>query len=403
MPVPSDRLASVSIRDVASEAGVSHQTVSRVINESPSVKESTRQVVLEAIARLDFRPNRAARALAGGPVQSVTVLTSNTRQYGFASALEGIEEATRAAGFALGVRVVESGTPGDVRDAVERAIEPAGALIVIAYDRAGIAALRAVPPEVPVAAMVETPSGDEAAGKPWVWIDDRRAARDATNYLLGLGHETVHYVSIPSSTNTSQRMLGWRSALEDAGVRVPKPLQAGWDPQSGSQAVQRRLARDPKVTAVLCGNDDLAIGVMRAIHEAGRAIPDDVSVVGFDDTPLSAFYIPALTTVRQDFAALGKACFAKLLSLLDANVSQDAHPWPQAELIVRESAGPPPSPRRQGRDKSGSVPAGPRADARRRRVPDTTTRADAGRKLRSRAKTNQENGERSTKTNLQRT
>jgi DNA-binding LacI/PurR family transcriptional regulator len=348
MPVLSDRLASASIRDVANAAGVSYQTVSRVINGSPSVKASTRLVVLDAIARLDFRPNRAARALAGGPVQSVTVLTSNTRQYGFAAALEGIEEATRAAGFALGVRVVESGTPAGVRDAVERAIEPAGALIVIAYDRAGIAALRAVPPDVPVAAMVETPFGDEAAGKPWVWIDDRKAARDATSYLLGLGHRTVHYVSIPSSTSTSQRMLGWRSALEDAGVTVPKPLQAGWEPQSGSQAA-RRLAQDPKVTAVLCGNDDLAIGVMRAMHQAGRTIPADVSVVGFDDTPLSAFYIPALTTVRQDFVALGKVCFAKLRSFLDGDATDVGPPWPQAELIVRESAGsPPPSRRRAG-------------------------------------------------------
>ena len=110
MSVPSDRQASVSIRDVVSEAGVSHQTVSRVIDGSPSVKESTRQVVLDTIARLDFRPNRAACALAGGPVQSVTVLTSNTRQYGFAAALEGIEEAMCAAGLRLlSVRVVESG------------------------------------------------------------------------------------------------------------------------------------------------------------------------------------------------------------------------------------------------------------------------------------------------------
>src|ERR1019366_4973836 len=120
-------------------------------------------------------------------------------------------------------------TPADVRDAVERAIEPAGALIVIAYDRAGIAALRAVPPDVPVAAMVETPSDDEAAGKPWVWIDDRNAAREATNYLLGLGHKTVHYVSIPASTSTSQRTLGWRSALEDAGVLAPQPMPGGWE------------------------------------------------------------------------------------------------------------------------------------------------------------------------------
>ena len=336
------------------------------------------------------------------------MLTSNTRQYGFAAALEGIEEATRAAGFALGVRVVESGTPSDVRDAVERAIEPAGALIVIAYDRAGIAALRAVPPDVPMAAMVETPSGDEAAGKPWVWFDDRKAARDATNYLLGLGHKTVHYVSIPSSTSTSQRMLGWRSALEDAGVRVPKPLQAGWDPQSSSQAAQHRLTRDPKVTAVLCGNDDLAIGVMRAMHQAGRAIPDDVSIVGFDDTPLAAFYIPALTTVRQDFAALGKACFAKLLSLLDANASQDAHPWPQAELIVRESAGPPPAAAASEWAERLAAALETGADGRKRWQPAASaghpiTRPGAGRNLRSRARANQEDGERSITINPQRT
>lgn len=371
MPLINDRMPSVSIRDVANAAGVSHQTVSRVINGSPSVKASTRQSVLDTIAQLDFRPNRAARALAGGPVQSVTVLTSNTRQYGFAAALEGIEEATRAAGFALGVRVVESGTPEAVRDAVERAIEPAGALIVIAFDRPGITALNAVPPDVPVAAMVETPSGDEAVGKPWVWIDDRKAARDATNYLLGLGHKTVHYVSIPATAAISQRTLGWRSALEDAGVTVPKPLQGGWDPQSGCEAAQQRLARDPKVTAVLCGNDELAIGVARAMHEAGRAIPEDVSVVGFDGTPLSAFYIPALTTVRQDFVALGRVCFAKLLSSLEGNASDDGEPWPQAELIIRESAGPPPHSGRHpvATKRSPRVAASDRGLGRKRNAP----------------------------------
>jgi DNA-binding LacI/PurR family transcriptional regulator len=283
------------------------------------------------------------------------VLTSNTRLFGFAAALEGIEEATRAAGFALGVRVVESGTPADVRDAVERAIEPAGAVIVIAYDRPGMAALSAVPSGVPVAAIVETPSGDEAEGKPWVWIDDRIAAKEATNYLLSLGHRTVHYVSIPPWTGTSQRMSGWRSALEDAGVTVPKPLQGGWDPESGYKA-GRELAAGPKVTAVLCGNDDLAIGVMRALHEAGHAVPEGVSVVGFDDTPLAAFYSPPLTTVRQDFAALGKVCFAKLLSLLDRNASDNIPPSPQAELIVRESAAPPPRSRRRAAGASGPQP-----------------------------------------------
>ena len=330
----------MSIRDVASAAGVSRQTISRVINGSHRVKPSTRAAVLDTIARLGYRPNRAARALAGGPVQSVTVLTSNTRQYGFAAALEGIEEATRTAGFAMGVRVVESGTPADVRDAVERAIEPAGALIIIAYDAPGIATLNTVPPDVPMAAMVETPSGDEALGKPWVWIDDRKAAGDATKFLLDLGHTTVHYVAIPTSRRVAQRTLGWRAALKAAGVPVPEPVQAGWDPQSGCEAA-RDLARNPKVTAVLCGNDELAFGVMRALHQAGRAIPRDVSVVGFDDMPASAFHIPALTTVRQDFKTLGKACFAKLLAVIEPSGSSDVIELPRAELVVRESAGPP--------------------------------------------------------------
>ena len=364
VPPVSDRTPSVSIRDVASAAGVSRQTVSRVINDSDRVRPSTRATVLDTIARLGYRPNRAARALAGGPVQSVTVLTSNTRQYGFAAALEGIEEATRAAGFAMGVRVVESGTPAAVRDAVERAIEPAGALIIIAYDAPGIAALNAVPPDVPVAAMVETPSGDEALGKPWVWIDDRKAASDATKYLLDLGHRTVHYVAIPTSRRIGQRTLGWRTALQAAGVPVPKPVPGGWDPQSGCEAA-RDLARNPEVTAVLCGNDEVAFGVMRALHQAGRAIPRDVSVVGFDDMPASAFHIPALTTVRQDFAALGRVCFAKLLAHLDGGSDRDDPVWPEAFLVIRESAGPPPGsrprvPARKARARGPAPPNGRR-------------------------------------------
>ncbi len=177
--------------------------MSHVINGSPSVKPVTRKAVLDAIDDLGFRPNRAARALAGGPVQSVTVLVSNTRLYGPAAALEGIEEATRAAGFALGVRVVESGTPEAVRDAVERAVEPSGSLIIIAYDQPGIAALRVAPRDVPMAAIVETPSARTAASQPWVWIDDRKAAKEATNHLLSLGHRTVHYVSIPPCSEAS--------------------------------------------------------------------------------------------------------------------------------------------------------------------------------------------------------
>ena len=172
-------------------------------------------------------------------------------------------------------------------------------------------ALDAVPPEVPMAAMVETPAVVPTPDKPWVWLDDRKAAAEATRYLLSLGHRTVHYLAIPSSTQTSQRQAGWRQALEEAGAPVPAPVPCGWTPRSGYQAGQR-LAADPEVTAVLCGNDDIALGVMRAVHAAGLSIPGDVSVVGFDDTPVAEFLTPPLTTVRLDFAELGRACFALL-------------------------------------------------------------------------------------------
>jgi len=336
-----------SIRDVAAAAGVSYQTVSRVINEHPSVRVSTRELVQAAIDELGFRPNRAARVLRGGPARSVTVLTTNTSLYGYQAALQGIEEAGRAAGFAVGVRVVESALPREVADAVTRAIEPGGSLIVIAHDKAGTVALEAVPPDIPMAAMVETPAADPGPDRPWVWLDDRKAASQATRYLLSLGHRTVHYVAIPSSTHTSQRQAGWREALEEAGAPVPAPLQCGWTPRSGYAAGQV-LACDPEATALLCGNDDLALGVMRALQKAGRAIPGDVSVVGFDDTPMSEFLMPSLTTVRMDFAELGRACFASLLALLERKHALPRTRWPEPELIIRESTGPLPAPRGSG-------------------------------------------------------
>jgi DNA-binding LacI/PurR family transcriptional regulator len=332
-----------SIRDVAAAAGVSYQTVSRVINGHPSVRDATREHVRTIIDQLGFRPNRAARALAGGPVQSVTVLTPNTTLYGYTAALRGIEEAARGAGLAVGVRVVESTSADEVRDAVTRAVEPGGALIVIAYDIAGTMALAAVPPRVPMVALVETPADDEGDGQPWVWVDDRKAALEATRYLLGLGHRTVHYLGIPSSTQTSQRKAGWLAALAEAGTDVPEPVQCGWTPQSGYQAGQA-LAADPAATALLCGNDDLAIGAMRAMREAGRDVPGQVSVVGFDDIPAAAYLSPALTTVRLDYAEAGRACFALLQALLTPDRSISPRPRPEPQLIIRESAAPPQAP-----------------------------------------------------------
>lgn len=343
MQVTGHTRRPASIRDVATAAGVSYQTVSRVINGHPRVSPATRERVLGAVEALGFRRNPTAFALASGRRRAVTVLTADTTHYGYASVLRGVEEAARAASYAVGIGVLESSEESAVAAEVQRAADQGGGLIVLAYDPAGVRALDCVPPGLPVVGVVETPARPPRDGRPWVWTDDRRAAYEATRHLLSLGHETVHYVALPTGARrTGPRTGGWRQALRDAGAPQPRPLHGGWGPEAG-HAAGLALARDPAVTAILCGNDDLALGVLRALHECGRAVPGEVSVAGFDDAPHAAFLTPRLTTVRLDFAGLGRAAFALLHSTLEEPASPHAYPVAEPELLVRESSGPPPA------------------------------------------------------------
>ncbi|GAA1647969.1 LacI family DNA-binding transcriptional regulator [Actinoplanes couchii] len=321
------------IRDVAAAAGVSYQTVSRVLNNSPRVRPETRQQVLDAMRELRYRPNRAAQTLGSGRANAVTVVTANTTLYGYAGVLQGVEEAGRQLGLAVGVRVVESEAAADVRQAVDHLSDPsAGSVVVVAFDPAGAAVLRALPPEVPVVAATEA-GGLPGSDRSMLFLDEREAAAEATRHLLGLGHRTVHHVAIPSEARSSARQTGWREALTDAGREVPPMVTAGWDVRDAYQE-GAKLAKDPQVTAILCGNDDTALAVRRALYEAGRDVPGEVSIVGFDDVPAAAFWTPALTTVRMDFLGLGRACVASLAGVPVTS--------PQApHLVVREStAGP---------------------------------------------------------------
>ncbi|MEZ0064579.1 DNA-binding LacI/PurR family transcriptional regulator [Streptacidiphilus sp. MAP12-20] len=342
-PPEGEQRKAASIRDVARVAGVSHQTVSRVINDHPSVRPETRDRVHAVIAQLGFRRSATALALAGGPVRAVTVLTSNTTLYGYAATLQGVEEEARAAGFSVGVSVLDSDEDADIDRALAAAADSGGGVLVIAYDRIGAAALERVPSGLACTAAVESPAGGRIPARPSVWADDRAAAREATAHLLGLGHATVHYVAIPSSSpgarRPSPRAAGWREALQDAGVTPPKPCGKGWDARAGYQA-GLALARDPTVTAVLCGNDDLALGVLRALHEAGRSVPGDVSVIGFDDAPHSAYLTPSLSSVRMDFTGIGRAAFALLRDQLDppGAAARSAVEVAKPELVLRESS-----------------------------------------------------------------
>jgi DNA-binding LacI/PurR family transcriptional regulator len=332
----SRRTRQPSIRDVARASGVSYQTVSRVINEHERVHPETRARVLAAVEALGYHPNSAARTLVTGRGSTVAVVASNTSLYGYARTLEGIEDAAWAAGYTVNITVLQSTDRSDRADAVERLLsQPLAGLIAFTQDDVTRAAVERVPARVPVV----TAFGTGAGGRAHAVIDEEGGAMAATRYLLELGHRTVHHAAVPPHL-PSGRLLGWRTALEQAGAPVPPPIPVTWEPNSGHQA-GLALAQQRDVTAVLAVNDDVATGIVRALIDSGRDVPGDVSVIGFDDIPLAAYARPSLTTVAQDFVELGRRTFRLLHSQL-ATGDRPAEPTVlPTRLLVRESTGPP--------------------------------------------------------------
>ena len=271
-----------SLRSVARLADVSYQTVSRVLNGQGGVHLATRQRVMEAIETLDYRPNRAARELVTGHSQWVSVLTTQTTLYGYSATIEGIEEAARRQGFMVCVTVIETSDPNGIEAALARACEPVPAgLIVITFDVAGAEALRRCPPNV---RGVVVGSPETSMGHPCAAQDEYAGAFEATKYLLQLGHRTVHHIAIPAPTHPSLRERGWVDALTRHGAPVTRAVRSGWDAAFGYSATEKLLRRTG-VTAIFCGNDELALGVISALLSRGISVPDDISVVGFDDIP----------------------------------------------------------------------------------------------------------------------
>jgi DNA-binding LacI/PurR family transcriptional regulator len=323
--------------DVAALAGVSYQTVSRVVNGHPSVALPTRKRVEAAIQELDFRPNGAARALVTGRGTTVGVLASNTTLYGYAGTLEGIEQAARLSGLTAMITVLDQQSDDEVNQAVRQVLtQPLAGVIVLTHDEIGLRVLDLVPPTVSSVGV----GGRGSRTRAHAVLDERTGAIEATRHLLELGHRTVHHVAIPSETEVSVRAAGWREALEQAGAEVPEAINASWQPRAGYEA-GLHLGHRRDVTAVLAGNDDLAVGVIRGIFDSGRRVPEDVSVIGFDDQPFTEFLRPALTTVRQSFPELGRTAVALLQEQFDAGASPRHRAVVATELVVRESTAPP--------------------------------------------------------------
>ena len=334
--------------DVARRAGVSHQTVSRVLNGHPNVSETTRAQVLAAIRDLGYRPNAAARTLVTGKTNVLGVISVDTTLYGPASMLYGIERALHPEYF-VAVASLPAFDRESLTEAVDRFVGQAVAgIIVIAPETSAADALRALASQAgyrEIVPLVVVGSGDYSPLQS-VAIDNRAGAMRATQHLLNLGHETVYHISAPATwLDATERVAGWREALAEAGAPEPELMRGDWSARTGYE-FGRELTARPEVTAVLCGNDAMALGFLRAAAERRRRVPDDISVVGFDDIPEAAFYWPPLTTVRQDFGTLGVLALNTLMRLIARDGAE--HPGGRSapplvpELIVRASSAPPP-------------------------------------------------------------
>lgn len=322
--------------DVARLAEVSVPTVSRVLSGTVRVSPDKRARVEAAIAEIGFHRSGAARALASGNSEVIAVVTGKTSTYGYAEAIRGVEEEARAAGYSVMITVAESGSEADARQAVAMALNQSIAgVVVLKFDAAGVAVLKHIPPGLPVVAL----AGARQRGVVQAVLEEARAGEELTNYLLELGHRTVHHVRVPASRREDGRTTGWRRALRNAGAPIPPMWEATWDPHTG-RPIGRELAHCPDVTAVFCGNDEIAMGVIRGLEDEGARVPEDVSVVGFDDHPLAELWSPPLTTVNQDFARLGRRGFTLLMAQIEGTATTK-YSSERAEVIIRASAAPP--------------------------------------------------------------
>jgi DNA-binding LacI/PurR family transcriptional regulator len=327
--------------DVGRLAGVSHQTVSRVINGSQSVRPETRDRVLEAMRTLGYRPNTVARALVTGRSHSLGVVSFDTTLYGPASTLLGIERAAHEAGYFTVIVSLKALNRASVPEAVERLRRHGvdGILVIAPQEESADAALHAPVGDIPLVAVEAGP----AAGVPVVAIDQFAGAVTATRHLLELGHATVRHIAGPTNFLEAQRRIeGWRAALEEAGAVAKEPLVGDWSARSGYRLGQA-LCTDASVTAIFVANDQMALGVLRALHEHGRHIPREVSVAGFDDIPEAAYFTPPLTTVRQDFDEMGSRSVHLLLAMMAGQAPGSGASVPP-ELRVRASTARAPHP-----------------------------------------------------------
>jgi DNA-binding LacI/PurR family transcriptional regulator len=327
--------------DVARLAGVSQKTVSRVFNNEPKVSDETRERVLAAAQQLGYRPNGAARALLTGRHDRIGVVSLGTAHFGPSSLVVSLERAARAAGYALLVANSFDDDASGIKAAVDNLLTQGVDAIILSepVDEGD----QTITVDVPVLTLGSAPAVHAPTVLSVPAAEGGEAAAAVTRHLLDLGHRTVHHIAGPQRWWAARaRRQSWHDTLVARGAPAPAELTGDWTPASGYER-GRILARDPAVTAIFAANDEMAIGAVHALHEAGRRVPGDVSVAGFDDIPLAAYVTPPLTTVGSDNEQLAASGLRYLTDFLSApGRAPTPPPQHQHRIVVRASTAPPP-------------------------------------------------------------
>jgi DNA-binding LacI/PurR family transcriptional regulator len=326
------KVRAPNIRDVARLAGVSYQTVSRVLNNSEALRPSTKERVLEVIDQIGYRPNQAARTLVTSRSRTIGVLTSQTANYGPATIFTAIEEAARDAGYVITTTSLATSDYDSIRERLEYLVNQSiEALIVIAPQVRVFAAITELEMRIPMVTLDSTRRDVHSLS-----VDQVSGARMAVRHLVELGHRHILHLAGPQDwIEAEARMRGYVDEVVDADLVAYPPILGDWTAAHGHY-VGRELLRNRDFTAIFAANDQMALGLIHAFREAGLEVPRDVSVVGFDDIPEAAHYWPPLTTVRQDFVEIGRRALTLLLGQM-SGVRELDYSQIAPQLVVRES------------------------------------------------------------------
>ena len=331
------RLGQPSVADVAALAGVSAVTVSRVANGHASVSPETRERVEQAMKQLGYRANTAARALATGRFGTIGVVSFDLTATGNLYIVDAVIREAQQAGYGVNLATLDAAIDARLQAAVRRLTSLTIDGLVVVEARILDAPSLRLPDNVPVVVA----EGASDVGYPAVGADHGAGATAAVEHLLSLGHRTVHHVSgLADSYPAVRRMEAWQRVLRRRECEVPPPMSGDWSAASG-YAAGLELLGDPGVTAIFAANDQMAAGVLRAAAELGRLVPDDLSVVGYDDAEVAGFLTPPLTTVRQDLDGVGRHCVSVLLSAMRGEKLDWSTRLLAPELVVRSSTAPP--------------------------------------------------------------